>query len=122
MTIRSDVFVLTVFEICKVLVLKGIEKSPITIDTFTRKKFAGVALDDADRCHTCGAHNVSSSTHAVAGTTPHTVSTIQQRLYERGQWIRAQRLARNEKEFLDKFIQVPESSCRPFHWKKDDKQ
>ncbi len=120
MSIRSDLLVLTAFELCKVVVLHIVMKSSITIDTFVRKKVAGVALEDADRCHTCGTQNVSASTQAVAGTTPHTVRTVQQRLYKRGQWVRAQRLARNEIEFLDKFIQVSESTCRPFRWSEDE--
>ncbi len=122
MSIRSDVLVLTAFELCKVVVLQIVMKNSITIDTFVRKKVVGVALEDADRCHTCGTHNVSASTQAVAGTTPHTVRAVQQRLHKRGRWVRAERLARNEKEFLDRFIQVPESTCRPFRWSKDETQ
>ena len=120
MSIRSDVMVLTVFELIKVSIEIAIKKKRLSIDVLREKKSAGVAPSDTIRCHTCGRHNVSSSTQPVAGTSPHTVRTVQQRLYERGQWIRAQRLARNEKEFLDRFIQVPESTCRPFRWSKDE--
>ena len=122
MSIRSDVMVLTVFEIFKVAIEIAVKKKRLSIDVLTRKKISKVPLRDTNECHTCVQHNVSSSTHPVAGTSPLTVRTVQQRLYERGQWIRAQRLARNEKEFLDRFIQVPESTCRPFRWSKDETQ
>ena len=120
MSIRSDVTVLTVFELIKVSIEIDIKKKRLSIDVLREKKSVGVAPSDTNECHTCCRHNVSSSTQPVAGTSPHTVRTVQQRLYERGQWIRAQRLARNEKEFLDRFIQVPESTCRPFRWSKDE--
>ena len=120
MSIRSDVMVLTVFELFKVSIEIAIKKKRLSIDVLARKKVSKVPPGDTNECHTCGRHNVSSSTQPVAGTSPHTVRTVQQRLYERGQWIRTQRLARNEKEFLDRFIQVPESTCRPFRWSKDE--
>jgi hypothetical protein len=120
MSIRSDVMVLTVFEIVKVSIEIAIRKKRLSIDVLTRKKVSKVPPHDTNECHTCGRHNVSSSTQPVAGTSPHTVRTIQQRLYERGQWIRTQRLARNEKEFLDRFIQIPEQKCRPFRRSEDE--
>mgnify|MGYP000297450400 CR=1 FL=1 len=120
MSIRSDICVLTLFEIFKVSIEKLIIKKRLSIDILREKKSAGVAPSDTNECHTCGRHNVSSSTQPVAGTSPHTVRAVQQRLHERGQWIRAQRLARNEKEFLDRFIQIPEQRCRPFRWSQDE--
>ena len=120
MSIRSDVMVLTAFEIVKVSIEIAMKKKRLSIDVLARKKVSKVPPRDTNECHTGGRHNVSSSTQPVAGTSPHTVRTVQQRLHERGQWIWTQRLARNEKEFLDRFIQVPESTCRPFRWSKDE--
>lgn len=120
MSIRSDICVLTLFELFKVSIEKVIIKSRLSIDVLREKKSAGVAPSDTIRCHTCGQHNVSSSTQPVAGTSPQAIRTVQQRLHERGQWIRAQRAERNEKEFLDRFIQVPEQKCRPFRWSQDE--
>ena len=120
MSIRSDVMVLTVFELIKVSIEIAIKKKRLSIDVLARKKVSKVPPRDTNECHTCGRHNVSSSTQPVAGTSPHAIRTVQQRLRKQGQWIRAKRAEQNEKEFLDRFIQVPESTCRPFRWSKDE--
>ena len=120
MSIRSDVMVLTVFELFKVSIEIAIKKKRLSIDVLTRKKVSKVPPRDTNECHTCGRHNVSSSTQPVAGTSPHAIRTVQQRPHKQGQWIRAKRAEQNEKEFLDRFIQVPESTCRPFRWSKDE--
>ena len=120
MSIRSDVMVLTVFELFKVLIQKLIIKKRLSIDILRKKKSAGVAPGDTIRCHNCVQHNVSSSTQPVAGTSPHAIRTVQQRLHKQGQWIRAKRAEQNEKEFLDRFIQIPEQKCRPFRRSEDE--
>ena len=120
MSIRSDICVLTLFELFKVLIHIAIKKKPISIDFFRKKKIARGTPRRKNRCHTCSQHNVSSSTYSVAGTPPQATNAVQQRLRRQGQWIRAQRADRNEKEFLDGFIQTPEQGCRPFRWSQDE--
>ena len=120
MSIRSDICVLTLFEIFKVSIEKLILKKRLSIDVLRKKKSVGVAPGDTIRCHNCVLHNVSSSTRTVAGTSPQTIRTVQQRQRLRGQWIRAKRTEQNEKEFLDRFIQIPEQECRPFRWSEDE--
>ena len=121
MSIRSDVCVLTLFELFKVSIHIAIKKKPISIYFLHRKKkMARGTPRRKNRCHTCSQHNVSSSTYSVAGTPPQAISTVSQRLRRKGQWIRAQRADRNEKEFLDGFIQTPEQGCRPFRWSQDE--
>jgi len=119
MSIRSDVMVLTVFELFKVSIDIAFKKKRLSIDVSRRRKVEGVAPQDTSEWHTCGQHNVSSSTRAVAGTSPQTTRTVQQRQPLRGQWSRAQQADRNNKEFLDKSNQSPEQECRPFRWSKD---
>ena len=118
MSIRSDVMVLTVFELFKVSIEIVIKKKRFSLDIVRRKKVAGVAPCDANRCHTWVPHNVSSSTRTVAGTPP-TTGTVQQRPGNKGHWNRAQRAERHKKRILDKSIQSPEQACRPFRWSKD---
>ena len=120
MSIRSDVMVLTVFEIVKVSIEITIKKKRLSIDVLTRKKVSKVPPHDTNECHTCGRHNVSSSTQPVAGTSPLAIRTVQQRLHKQGQWIQAKRAEQNEKEFLDRFIQIPEQKCRPFRRSEDE--
>lgn len=119
MSIRSDVMVLTVFELFKVSIEIAIKKKRLSLDIVRRKKVAGVAPRDTNRCHTWVPHKVSSSTRTVAGTSPYTTGTVQQRPGNRGHWNRAQRAERNKKRILDKSIQSPEQACRPFRWSKD---
>ena len=119
MSIRSDVMVLTVFELFKVSIEILIKKKRLSIDVLARKKVSIVPPRDPSECHTCGQHNVSSSTRTVAGTSPQTIRTVQQRQRLRGQWSRAQQADRNNKDFLDKSNQSPEQECRPFRWSKD---
>ena len=119
MSIRSDICVLTLFEIFKVSIEKLILKKRLSIDVLRKKKSVGVAPGDTIRCHNCVLHNVSSSTRTVAGTSPQTIRTVQQRQRLRGQWSRAQQADRNNKDFLDKSNQSPEQECRPFRWSKD---
>ena len=120
MSIRSDVMVLTVFELFKVSIEIAIKKKRLSVDVLTRKKVSKVPPRDTNECHTCGRHNVSSSTQPVAGTSPHAIRTVQQRLHKQGQWIRAKRAEQNKKEFLDRFIQIPEQKCRPFRRSEDE--
>ena len=120
MSIRSDICVLTLFELFKVSIHIAIKKKAISIDVFRKKKIARGTPQRKNLCQTCSQNNVSSSTYSVAGTPPRAISTVQQRLRRRGQWIRAQRADRNEKEFLDGFIQTPEQGCRPFRWSQDE--
>ena len=120
MSIRSDICVLTLFELFKVSIHIAIKKKPISIDFFRKKKIARGTPRRKNRCHTCSQHNVSSSTYSVAGTPPQAISTVSQRLRRKGQWIRTQRADRNEKEFLDGFIQTPEQGCRPLRWSQDE--
>ena len=122
MSIRSDVMVLTVFEVFKVSIEIGIKKKRLSIDVLTQKKVAKVPPRDTSEWHTCGQHNVSSSTRPVAGASPHTTRTVQQRQRLRGQWIRTHQADRNNKDFLDKSIQSSEQECRPFRWNKDGPQ
>lgn len=120
MSIRSDVMVLTVFELIKVSIEIAIKKKRLSIDILRKKKSVGVAPRDTIRCHNCVQHNVSSSTQPVAGKSPHAIRTVQQRLQKQRQWIRAKRAKQNEKEFLDRFIQIPEQKCRPFRRSEDE--
>ena len=120
MSIRSDVCVLTLFELFKVSIHIAIKKKAISIDFFRKKKIARGTPRSKNRCHTCIQHNVSSSTYSVAGTPPQAISTVSQRLRRKGQWIRAQRADRNEKEFLDGFIQDPEQGYRSLRWSQDE--
>ena len=120
MSIRSDICVLTLFELFKVSVHIAIKKKAISIDVFRKKKIVRGTPRRKNLCQTCSQHNVSSSTFPVAGTPPQAVGAFPERLHRRGQWIRAQRADRNEKEFLDGFIQTPEQRCRPFRWSQDE--
>ena len=53
MSIRSDIYVLTLFELLKVSMKVAIKKKPISIYFLHRKKkIRGVALADKDQCHT----------------------------------------------------------------------
>ena len=119
MSIRSDVMVLTVFEIFKVSIEIAIKKKRLSIDVLAQKKVSKVPPRDTNECHNWVPHNVSSSTRTVAGTSPKTIRTVQQRQRLRGQWSRAQQADRNNKDFLDKSNQSPEQECRPFRWSKD---
>jgi len=119
MSIRSDVMVLTVFELFKVSIEIAIKKKRLSIDVLAQKKVSKVLPRDTNECHNWVPHNVSSSTRTVAGTSPHTTTTVQQRRRLRGQWSRAQQADRNNTDFLDKSNQSPEQECRPFRWSKD---
>ena len=121
MSIRSDICVLTLFELLKVSIKVAIKKKPISIYFLHRKKkMIGGTPRRKNLCQPCSQHNVSASTYSVAGTPPQAISTVSQRLRRKGQWIRAQRADRNEKEFLDGFIQTPEQGYRPFRWSQDE--
>ncbi len=121
MSIRSDICVLTLFELFKVSTHIAIKKKPISIYFLHRKKkMARGAPRRKNLCQTCDQHNVSSSTYSVAGTSPQAVGAFPERLHRRGQWIRAQRAVRNEREFLVGFIQTPEQGCRFFRWSQDE--
>ena len=79
MSIRSDVMVLTVFEIVKVSIEIAIRKKRLSIDVLREKKSAGVAPSDTIRCHTYGCTN-GKATFSVAEArypvdTVHNVST-----------------------------------------------
>ena len=121
MSIRSDIYVLTLFELFKVSMKVAIKKkASYSLFSRRRKKIASGTARRKNPCHTCNQHNVSSSTQPVAETSPQAISTVQQRLRRKGQWIRTQRADRNEKEFLDGFIQTPEQGCRSFRWSQDE--
>ena len=65
MSIRSDVMVLTVFELFKVSIEIAIKKKRLSIDVLREKKSAGVAPSDTIRCHTYGCTN-GKATFSVA--------------------------------------------------------
>ena len=65
MSIRSDICVLTLFELFKVSIEKAIIKSRLSIDVLREKKSAGVAPSDTIRCHTYGCTN-GKATFSVA--------------------------------------------------------
>ena len=65
MSIRSDVMVLTVFELIKVSIEIAIKKKRLSIDVLREKKSAGVAPSDTIRCHTYGCTN-GKATFSVA--------------------------------------------------------
>ena len=65
MSIRSDVMVLTVFELIKVSIEIAIKKKRLSIDTLTRKKVSKVPPGDTIRCHTYGCTN-GKATFSVA--------------------------------------------------------
>ena len=65
MSIRSDVMVLTVFEIVKVSIEIAIKKKRLSVDVLREKKSAGVAPSDTIRCHTYGCTN-GKATFSVA--------------------------------------------------------
>ena len=65
MSIRSDICVLTLFEIFKVSIEKVIIKKRLSIDILRRKKSVGVASSDTIRCHTYGCTN-GKATFSVA--------------------------------------------------------
>ena len=65
MSIRSDVMVLTVFELIKVSIEIAIKKKHLSIDVLREKKSAGVAPSDTIRCHTYGCTN-GKATFSVA--------------------------------------------------------
>ena len=120
MSIRSDICVLTLFELFKVSTHIAIKKKAISIDVFCKKKIARGTPRRKNLCQTCSQHNVSSPTYPVAGTPPQAVAAFPERLHRRGKWIRTQRADRNEREFLVGFIQNPEQECRPFRWSQDE--
>ena len=121
MSIRSDIYVLTLFELFKVSMKVAIKKkASYSLFSRRRKKMASGTARSKNPCHTCNRHNVSSSTQPVAETSPQAVGAFSQRLRRSGQWIRAQRADRNEKEFLVGFIEIPEQGCRPFRWSQDE--
>ena len=121
MSIRSDIYVLTLFELFKVSMKVAIKKkASYSLFSRRRKKIASGTARRKNPCHTCNQHNVSSSTQPVAETSPQAISTVQQRLRRRGHWIRTQRADRNEKEVLVGFIEIPEQGCRPFRWGQDE--
>ena len=121
MSIRSDIYVLTLFELLKVSMMVAIKKKPISIYFLHRKKKIATGTPQRrNLCQTSSQYNVSSTTYSVAGTSPQAVAAFSERLHRRGQWIRAQRADRNEREFLDGFIQTPEQRCRPFRWSQDE--
>ena len=53
MSIRSDICVLTLFELFKVSIHIAIKKKAISIDVFRKKKFARGTPRQKNRCHTC---------------------------------------------------------------------
>ena len=65
MSIRSDICVLTLFELFKVSIEKVIIKSRLSIDVLREKKSAGVAPSDTNECHTYGCTN-GKATFSVA--------------------------------------------------------
>ena len=65
MSIRSDVMVLTVFELIKVSIEIAIKKKRLSIDVLREKKSVGVAPSDTIRCHTYGCTN-GKATFSVA--------------------------------------------------------
>ena len=65
MSIRSDVMVLTVFEIVKVSIEIAIKKKPLSIDVLARKKVSKVPPRDTNECHTGGCTN-GKATFSVA--------------------------------------------------------
>jgi len=65
MSIRSDICVLTLFEIFKVSIEKLIIKKRLSIDILRKKKSLGVAPSDTIRCHTYGCTN-GKATFSVA--------------------------------------------------------
>ena len=65
MSIRSDVMVLTVFELIKVSIEIAIKKKRLSIDVLREKKSSGVAPSDTIRCHTYGCTN-GKATFSVA--------------------------------------------------------
>ena len=65
MSIRSDVMVLTVFELIKVSIEIAIKKKRLSIDVLREKKSTGVAPSDTIRCHTYGCTN-GKATFSVA--------------------------------------------------------
>ena len=65
MSIRSDVMVLTVFEIVKASIEIVIKKKRLSIDVLTRKKVSKVPPRDTNECHTGGCTN-GKATFSVA--------------------------------------------------------
>jgi len=65
MSIRSDICVLTLFEIFKASIEKLITKKRLSIDILRKKKSVGVAPSDTVRCHTYGCTN-GKATFSVA--------------------------------------------------------
>ena len=65
MSIRSDVMVLTVFEIVKVSIEIAIKKKRLSIDVLARKKVSKVPPRDTNECHTGGCTN-GKATFSVA--------------------------------------------------------
>ena len=53
MSIRSDVLVLTVFELFKVSIEIAIKKKRLSIDVLAPKKVSKVPPRDTNECHTC---------------------------------------------------------------------
>ncbi len=53
MSIRSDIYVLTLFELFKVSMKVAIKKKAISIDFFRQKKIARGTPRRKNRCHTC---------------------------------------------------------------------
>ena len=79
MSIRSDIYVLTLFELFKVSIHIAIKKKAISIEVFRKKKIARGTPRRKNRCHTCNrTHGTATLSVADArysvDTVPH-VST-----------------------------------------------
>ena len=79
MSIRSDIYVLTLFELFKVSIHIAIKKKPISIDVFRKKKIARGTPRRKNLCQTCDrTHGTATNPVADArysvDTVPH-VST-----------------------------------------------
>ena len=75
MSIRSDIYVLTLFELLKVSMMVAIKKK-VSYSLFSRrkKKIRGVALADKDQCQTCDCTH-GTATLSVADAR-HPVDTV----------------------------------------------
>ena len=75
MSIRSDIYVLTLFELLKVSMMVAIKKK-VSYSLFLRrkKKIRGVALADKDQCQTCDCTH-GTATLSVADAR-HSVDTV----------------------------------------------
>ena len=70
MSIRSDVMVLTVFEIVKVSIEIAIKKKRLSIDVLARKKVSKVPPRDTNECHTGGCTNGKATFSVVEARYP----------------------------------------------------